>query len=191
MKRNFLKIVSALSVFLFITAFAACGKTIEKTEIVDDSSMTNSQTEASNTEASSQSLTSETSKTSAQTSTTKVETDSIETILNKIKDYPIGTAGSSYKCVDLALRLINYTENTTDSQGDIEKAARDFFADLSGAEKESFKENLDEIDYMAKLLIKRETSSLGDKIDASKEKYAESYSLDKYENIFEIISQYI
>lgn len=117
----------------------------------------------------------------------KVEVESIETILNNIKDYPIGTAGSTGKSVELAIRLINYTENcdADEAKSDIEK----FKSNLSDMDKEIFAQCLDEIDYMARKLLSGSTDTIKQYIKETSEKYDKgNYSTEKYEKIFGMIS---
>ncbi|MCQ2485577.1 MAG: hypothetical protein MJ168_09620 [Clostridia bacterium] len=121
------------------------------------------------------------------TSEKKVEVESIETILNNIKDYPIGTAGSTGKSVELAIRLINYTENcdADEAKSDIKK----FKNNLSDMDKEIFAQCFDEIDYMARKLLSGSTDTIRQYIDETSEKYDKgNYSTEKYEKIFDIIS---
>lgn len=119
--------------------------------------------------------------------TEKVEVDSVDTVLNLIKDYPIGTAGSTAKSVDIAIRLINFTENNDDKDS-AEADIKAFLSGLSDVEKEIFAQCLDEIDYMARKLLSGSTSSIKQYIEESSEKFDDgNYSTEKYEEIFDII----
>lgn len=125
--------------------------------------------------------------TTEETTVKKIEVESTETILNLIKDYPIGTAGSTGKSVEIALRLINFTENCNadEVKPDIVK----FKNNLSDMDKEMFAQCLDEIDYMAHKLLNGSTDTIKQYIEEINEKYDKgNYSTEKYEKIFDMIS---
>ena len=128
-------------------------------------------------------------KTTTASAVTKAETDSIDTILTLISDYPQGTAGSTLKCVEIAIRLINFSRDNGVSSDKIKKDIDSYFSKLSADEKTQFESNLYEIDYTARKLIKGDVSSLQNYIDQSSEKYDKGkYSLDKYEEIYKLMA---
>lgn len=189
MKKVYLKIFAGLLACSLLAAFTACGKNNEKTNDITDRSTPSAQADVSEQESTTEN-TSKSTEITSEKSVTKVETDSMETLLNKIKDYPIGTAGSSYKCVDIAIRLINYTEYTDEKPPEMIATVKNFFSEMTNADKEQFEENFEEIDYTARLLISRDTDAVKDKIEASSEQYADHYSLTKYNAVYAIIDEY-
>lgn len=174
-------IIAALS--LILSAFAACSTKQDDTETT------------TTTESTSQSTTEETTEESTAESTTEETTteapETMESVLDLIKKFPVGTAGSSSKCVYIALKLINFTESaeiTDETETDIER----FSGRLSDREKAMFREGFTEIDYVARKLIEGKS----DKYETflaeaqSAEKYNKgNYSLEKYEAVFEMISK--
>lgn len=169
-------ILAALT--LTVSSFSACSSSGKD----DPTSATASASEISETAAD----ITEADITEEAATAAKIEIDSAETILNLIKKYPIGTAGSTAKSVDIAIRLVNFTENSDadDVKTDIEK----FMENLSEEDAEMFAQCLDEIDYMAQKLLSGDTDSIKQYIEESKDEYDEgNYSTEKYEEILDII----
>lgn len=131
--------------------------------------------------------------TEKQTTTTtekKVETDSLDTILNLIKDFPIGTAGSTSKAVNIAHRLVNFTEHSAFDINDVKQDYQNFLDTLSDTQKLLYEDNLAEIDYFARKIIKGEASnelSLSDYQAVPKKDG--SFSLLSYETLYDVISK--
>lgn len=171
-------ILAALT--LTVSSFSACSPSGKE----DPTSATASASEISETETAADIT--EADITEEAATAAKIEIDSAETILNLIKKYPIGTAGSTAKSVDIAIRLVNFTENSDadDVKTDIEK----FMENLSEEDAEMFAQCLDEIDYMAQKLLSGDTDSIKQYIEESKDEYDEgNYSTEKYEEILDII----
>lgn len=170
-------IIAALS--LVFSAFAACSKGTEETE----TTATVATTSRIVTEPTSEETTASTTE-----STTEVEQDSIETVLNLIKSFPVGTAGSSAKSVDIALRLINFTENCEDTAA-LEAEIDKFENTLDDRKEAMFEESFAEIDYVARKLINGTADNYKNYLEASSAKYDKgNYSLDKYEAVFKLIA---
>lgn len=124
--------------------------------------------------------------TTTTTTETKVEKESIDTILNLIQNFPVGTAGSTAKSVDIALRLINFAE-ACDDTASVESDSEKYFETLTADKKMIFEENLFEIDAIARKLIDG-NSSFESYIEQSSEDYDKgNYDLEKYEEIYEIL----
>jgi hypothetical protein len=119
----------------------------------------------------------------------KVETDSLETILNLIKDYPIGTAGSTMKAYEIAYRLLNFTQNSNYRIDDVTTDYNNFLSTLSDTQKLIYMDNLAEIDAVARNIINN-PASLDNYLD-SYEPISEngSISLSNYEALYTIISK--
>ena len=115
------KILAILSAIILacsiLTALSACGD--GKTNAPDDTSSNAESSQTISAEAE-ESQTSESTSRSTENKSEKIDAviqfSDLETVLNRIKSYPIGTAGSSYKCIDIAITFINYTENTSKNQ---------------------------------------------------------------------------
>ena len=150
----------------------------------------NDKTTTTTTEASTESTT-EKSETTATQSTTqptsKNETISTETVLKLIKNFPIGTAGSTAKCVDIALNLLNFSQQDVKAE-ELQEECHSFYGELSTREKMMFEENLGEIDAAARGLIDGK-SSLEKYAEDSGVKYDKgNYNLEKYEAVYNVIS---
>ena len=173
-------ILAALS--LVFSAFTACsiGTPVDTTTTTVPTETSQTTTEPSTEEFTTESTTEETS--------TEAETCSIEEILKMIKTFPVGTAGSSAKCFDIALKLINFTESCDDTSA-LEAEIDKFSDTLSDRQKAMFEESFAEIDYVARKLIAGESDNYKGYIESSSEKYDKgNYSLEKYEAVFKMLS---
>ncbi len=177
---KYTKIIAAISVFiLIVSAFCACEITFGEEPTTTTTTTTESTTESTEADTT----------TTTTTTVTKVETDSLDTLLNLIKDYPIGTAGSTAKAVDIANRLLNFTENSNFEIDEVKNDYNNFLSNLSHSQKLIYEENLVEIDYMARKII-------GD--ISFPEKYISDYvpfaedgkiELSNYESLYDVISK--
>lgn len=127
--------------------------------------------------------------TEPSSSTEKVEIDSLDTILNNIKDYPVGTAGSITKAYQISYKLLNFTENSDFTANEAQQDYKNFTASLSEKEKVVYLENLSEIDYYARKIIE-DPSTLDQHLD----NYAPlsedgTLTLANYEALYVIISK--
>jgi len=175
-----LAVISALS--LVFSAFTACSIT------GDENPTETTVTTASTTEATTEQTTEEETTTEATETTTEAEVDTIETLLDLIKTFPVGTAGSSSKSVDIALRLINFAESC-ENTAEVETAVEKLEDTLSDREEAMFEEGFAEIDYVARKLIEG-TDTYNGYLENTTAKYNKgNYSLEKYEAIFELISE--
>lgn len=181
--RNIFKAAAVVSaVSLMIGTFSACDfGNFEKEKT------TTKPTSQSTTQASVEKTTEQT--TSEQTTTEKTETDSLETILFLISRFPAGTAGSSVKGADLALRLINFAQFSEYSEAEIKRDFEHFIAKLENNQKAVFYSNLEEINYFALELIKGENQTIINYLSAPGDYRKNEYSLEKYEEFFDEISK--
>ena len=169
------KIIAVLSaLIILISTFCACEITFG-----DDTSTTTSTT------ASSQDI--PTIPPDTTTTEEKIETDSLDTILNLIKDYPIATAGSTTKAVQIALSLLDFSEHSHFDINDVKRDYKNFTDGLSDSQKLTYDENFVEIDYMARKII--DDPSFPSKYIADYTPSTEKYTLDNYETLFEVISE--
>ena len=120
----------------------------------------------------------------------KIEMDSLDTILNLIKSFPIGTAGSTAKAVNIAHRLVNFTEHSGFDINDVKRDYENFLDTLSDTQKLIYEENFAEIDYFARKIINGENSnelSLSDYQAVPKK--GGRFSLLSYETLYDVISK--
>ncbi|MBR3835812.1 MAG: hypothetical protein IKJ69_03380 [Clostridia bacterium] len=177
------RIIASVCVFiLIISTLCACEITFggESTTTTTTTTATTTTTQAPG----------ETTSTTTTTTEKKVETDSLDTILNLIKDFPMGTAGSSVKAANIANRLVNFTEHSGFDINEVKHDYENFLNTLSDTQKLIYEENLAEIDYIARKIIKGEDShelSLSD-YQATPKKDGK-FSLISYETLYEVISK--
>lgn len=172
-----------LSLTLAILSFSACS--LKK----NDDNKTTTTTTA--TETTAESITKESETTTTQSTTTQLaikdEIISTENVLKLIKNFPLGTAGSTAKCIDIALNLLNFSQQDIKAE-ELQEECQSFYGKLSAREKMMFEENLGEIDAAARGLID-EKSSLEKYAEDSGVKYDKgNYNLKKYEAVYNIIS---
>ncbi len=179
------KIIAAIAVPVLMAAvFCAC----EVTKGEEKTSQTTAST--ASTSYTSEPVTDATSDTTTTTTTeVKVETDSLDTLLNLIKDYPIGTAGSTAKAIDIANRLLNFTQNSGFEISEVEKDYENFLATIDESQKMIYEENLAEIDYAAKKIIEDKDYPSKYLSDFTPVVEDGEISLSNYEAVYEIIAK--
>ena len=131
------------------------------------------------------------SSTTTTTTTTvkKIETDSLDTILNNIKDFPLGTAGSVTKGYQIVYKLLNYTQNSDFTTAEAKQDYENFKTNLSDTQKTIYEENLFEIDYIAREVIKN-PELLNQHLENCEPISDDgTISLSNYEELYKIISQ--
>ena len=188
--RKAIRLIASLAVLsLAISMFSACNSPLSSNSPTTDGyTDTSSVTTTADNATLITEITDE-SKPTGTTTVTKVETDSVETILNLIANYPMGTAGSAQKCIDISIRLINFTENNETKADKLSREISSYLTSLDSKHATLFEQNLYEIDYTARKLIKGETSSYQANIDQSSEKFSKGkYTLSKYEEIYKLIA---
>ena len=166
-------------IILIVSTLCACEITFGE----EPTTTTTTTTAATTTEA-------PTVPTTTTTTELKVETDSLDTLLNLIKDYPIGTAGSTLKAVQIANRVLNFTEHSNFELSEVKKDYDNFLATLSDTQKLVYEENLSEIDYVVRKIINGET--LGEMSLSSYQavpKHDGKFSLSNYNAFYEVISK--
>ncbi len=120
----------------------------------------------------------------------KVETDSLDTILNLIKDFPLGTAGSTLKAVQIASRILTFTEHSGFDINDVKNDYANFLATLSHTQKLTYEENLAEIDYLVRKIINgEEIKELALSSYQAVPKENGRFSLLNYETLYDVISK--
>lgn len=169
------KIIAVISALIILfSTLCAC-------QITFGDEQTTTTTTTSTTEEASASTTSTT------TTEKKIETDSLDTILNLIKDYPIATAGSTTKAVQIALSLLNFSEHSKFDINDVKRDYKNFTDGLSDSQKLTYEENFVEIDYMARKIISDPT--FPSKYIADYTPSTEKYTMDNYETLCEVITE--
>ena len=171
------KIIAVISAFIIlISTLCACQITFG-----DEPTTTTTTTTAPTTED----IT--TLPTVTTTTEAKIETDSLDTILNLIKDYPIGTAGSTTKAVQIALSLLNFSEYSKFDINDVKRDYKNFTDGLSDMQKLTYEENFIEIDYVAKKIMADPT--FPSKYIPDYTPTTEKYTTDNYETLCEVIAE--
>lgn len=148
MKKAF-KLIAVVSAFAaMVSTFCACEMFAEKEEttaaqivVTADDTTTISKPDITRPDDS-------------ETSTTeKIEVDSLDTILNNIKDLPSGTAGYTSKAYGVAHKLLFFTENSNFTANDAQQDYANFINSLDEDDKVAYFENLAEVDHYARKVI--------------------------------------
>ncbi len=176
-----LKTIAIVSVFaLVISSFTACSLPFG----TDDPTTEVPTTEL--TEITEENTTAET-ETTSETTTEQEKQEKIEDIFADIKNFEIGTAGSSAKAAELALRLIAFS-NSELAESDTVEADIKALVDTLGENTDDYGEALYQINSFAKKFFggkeKDVVQTAGDE-DFSLEK---EYSQDKYQKVFDLLN---
>ena len=176
-----LKTIAIVSVFaLVISSFTACSLPFG----TDDPTTEVPTTEL--TEITEENTTAET-ETTSETTTEQEKQEKIEDIFADIKNFEIGTAGSSAKAAELALRLIAFS-NSELAESDTIEADIKALVDTLGENTDDYGEALYQINSFAKKFFggkeKDVVQTAGDE-DFSLEK---EYSQDKYQKVFDLLN---
>lgn len=176
-----LKTIAIVSVFaLVISSFTACSLPFG----TDDPTTEVPTTEL--TEITEENTTAET-ETTSETTTEQEKQENIEDIFADIKNFEIGTAGSSAKAAELALRLIAFS-NSELAESDTVEADIKALVDTLGENTDDYGEALYQINSFAKKFFggkeKDVVQTAGDE-DFSLEK---EYSQDKYQKVFDLLN---
>ncbi|MDD6462744.1 MAG: hypothetical protein PUF57_02080 [Clostridiaceae bacterium] len=176
-----LKTIAIVSVFaLVISSFNACSLpfgTEDPTTEVPTTELTEITEENSTAET----------ETTSETTTEQEKQEKIEDIFADIKNFEIGTAGSSAKAAELALRLIAFS-NSELAESDTVEADIKALVDTLGENTDDYGEALYQINSFAKKFFggkeKDVVQTAGDE-DFSLEK---EYSQDKYQKVFDLLN---
>ena len=176
-----LKTIAIVSVFaLVISSFTACSLPFG----TDDPTTEVPTTEL--TEITEENTTAKT-ETTSETTTEQEKQEKIEDIFADIKNFEIGTAGSSAKAAELALRLIAFS-NSELAESDTVEADIKALVDTLGENTDDYGEALYQINSFAKKFFggkeKDVVQTAGDE-DFSLEK---EYSQDKYQKVFDLLN---
>ena len=176
-----LKTIAIVSVFaLVISSFTACSLPFG----TDDPTTEVPTTEL--TEITEENTTAET-ETTPEITTEQEKQEKIEDIFSDIKNIEIGTAGSSAKAAELALRLIAFS-NSELAESDTIEADIKALVDTLGENTDDYGEALYQINSFAKKFFggkeKDVVQTAGDE-DFSLEK---EYSQDKYQKVFDLLN---
>lgn len=176
-----LKTIAIVSVFaLVISSFTACSLPFG----TDDPTTEVPTTEL--TEITEENTTAET-ETTPETTTEQEKQEKIEDIFADIKNFEIGTAGSSAKAAELALRLIAFSNSELGDSDTIEADIK-ALVDTLGENTDDYGEALYQINSFAKKFFggkeKDVVQTAGDE-DFSLEK---EYSQDKYQKVFDLLN---
>ena len=178
-----LKTIAIVSVFaLVISSVTACPLSFG----TDDPTTEVPTTEL--TEITEENTTAET-ETTPEITTEQEKQEKIEDIFSDIKNFEIGTAGSSAKAAELALRLIAFS-NSELAESDTVEADIKALVDTLGENTDDYGEALYQINSFAKKFFggkeKDVVQTAGDE-DFSLEK---EYSQDKYQKVFDLLNNF-
>lgn len=176
-----LKTIAIVSVFaLVISSFTACSLPFG----TDDPTTEVPTTEL--TEITEENTTAET-ETTPEITTEQEKQEKIEDIFSDIKNFEIGTAGSSAKAAELALRLIAFSNSELAESDTVEDDIKTL-VDTLGENTDDYGEALYQINSFAKKFFggkeKDVVQTAGDE-DFSLEK---EYSQDKYQKVFDLLN---
>lgn len=179
-----LKTLAILSMFaLVISSFTACSLSSVKDTPT---------TETTTTETTTDSATEEPTTTEPEITTTaptepQSKRDSIEDIFADIKNLPIGTAGSSAKAANLALRLIAFSNSDlaeSDTLSDDIKALANTVED-----EDAYGEALYQVNSYAKKFFKGKQADVAEIAGESDFPLNKEYSQEKYQKVYELLKQ--
>ena len=178
-----LKTIAIVSAFaLVISSFTACSLPFG----TDDPTTEVPTTEL--TEITEENTTAET-ETTPETTTEQEKQEKIEDIFADIKNFEIGTAGSSAKAAELALRLIAFSNSELAESDTVEDDIKTL-VDTLGENTDDYGEALYQINSFAKKFFggkeKDVVQTAGDE-DFSLEK---EYSQDKYQKVFDLLNNF-
>lgn len=185
--KNAFKLIATISAFAaIISTLCACDMLSEKEETTAAAIVVS---EENTTETTSKPDLTRPPETETSSSTEKIEIDSLDTILNNIKDCPFGTAGSTTKAYQIAYKLLNFTENSDFTANEAQQDYKNFIDSLSETEKTVYLENVSEIDYYARKIIE-DPSTLDQHLDSYTPITEDGkLTLANYEALFVIISK--
>ncbi len=175
-----LAIVSAFA--LVISSFSACSLPFGNDE---PTTGTTTATQAQNDPTEPETTTEK----AAEDATTEApeKADTISDIFADIKSLPIGTAGSSAKAADLALRLIAFSNSDlaeSDTLSDDIKALVNTVAD-----EDVYPEALYQINSYAKKFFKGKEADVVEIAGRSDFPLDKEYSQEKYQKVYELLKQ--
>lgn len=178
-----LKTLAILSMFaLVISSFTACSLSPVKDTPTTETTTTETAAEPTTEEP----TTTEPEKTTAPTEP-QSKRDSIEDIFADIKNLPIGTAGSSAKAANLALRLIAFSNSDlaeSDTLSDEIKALVNTVDD-----EDAYGEALYQVNSYAKKFFKGKQADVAEIAGESDFPLNKEYSQEKYQKVYELLKQ--
>ena len=124
-----------------------------------------------------------------ETTTEQEKQEKIEDIFADIKNFEIGTAGSSAKAAELALRLIAFS-NSELAESDTLEADVKALVDTLGENTDDYSEALYQINSYAKKFFngkEKDVVQTAGNEDFSLEK---EYSQDKYQKVFDLLNNF-
>lgn len=110
-------------------------------------------------------------------------------VLDQIKEYEEGTAGSSLKIAIVAANLLNYTEQAPLSQKKLKKETKAYISDLTEIERGSFQQNFIEVDQMALEILGKKDHIQELLDDAGNPQKYDTYSMKKYSKMRIVIQE--
>lgn len=125
-------------------------------------------------------------ETTTEEETQKAEIKTAEELFNEIKSFPYGTAGSSAKALLIAVDMINFAENTDESDAVITEKIEELKRDMSDARYEEYLDNLYAINEYVKDLYDNKNPDFFESTDYKIETEDGKFSIDNYMKYFKL-----
>lgn len=178
-----IKTLAIVSVFaLVISSFTACSLSHSNEPTTTEPTTTETTTEPTTDEP----TTTEPEKTAAPTEP-QSKRDSIENIFDDIKNLPIGTAGSSAKAANLALRLIAFSNSDLAESDTLEDDVRELVDTVD--DEDTYGEALYQVNSYAKKFFKGKQADVAEIAGESDFPLNKEYSQEKYQKVYELLKQ--
>lgn len=181
-----IKLIAILSAFsLIVLLFSACSITFDNDEA------TTAATTVSDTTDNAEAIDATTEKETTTQQTDIVEaSETIDDIFADIKNFQIGTAGSSKKAADLALRLIAFSASSLADADTLKDDIQALVATVDANNLNYYGETLYQINIYADKFFSGNVSEVVDLSDIDSFDTAKNYSKADYDKIYKLLSDY-
>lgn len=177
-----IKTLAIVSVFaLVISSFTACSLSHS------NEPTTTEPTTAEITESKTEEVTTTTEPEETTPTEPEAKRDSIEDIFTGIKELPIGTAGSSAKAANLALRLIVFSNSDLAESDTLESDVRELVDTVE--DEDAYGEALYQVNSYAKKFFKGNQSDVAEIAGQDNFPINKEYSQEKYQKIYDMLKK--
>lgn len=174
-------VIAALA--LVISSFGACSFPFG-----DDTPTTNVPAVTTTEKTTDSELTS--NKPTSQTTTAAPENqEKLDDIFTDIKNFEIGTAGSSAKAANLALRLIAFSSSDLAKAENFEYEVKTLVDTIDSAKADDYTETLYQINLYAKKFFSGNEETVINTADISNFDTDKEYSQDSYDELYYLLSK--
>lgn len=181
-----LKTIAVISAFsLVIASFTACSLSFGKEEPTTSSSTTTVETTAPHTEEST------VEETTTEPTTVKADNqEKIDSIFTDIKNFQIGTAGSSAKAAALALRIIAFSNSALAESDTLEDDIKALVGEISEDSVDNYGETLYQINRFAKKFFGGGERAVVDIAGKPNFDLDKDYSQEKYQKVYDLLNNF-